>query len=499
MSRAHQRSLQCGLWRRVAGSWKSEEELIVSTQARVASGGLLLCIALHGVGCQSYAPKPADLGAHHAAWAKREPGEHVAALAAALRNGRVTMPASGPVDQLSLPEAELVALVFNPELRLARARAGVTLATLDHAGLWDDPVLSIVPERVLSGGPSMWNVLASVGLTLPLSGRLEVEKRRAGAQHHASLHAIVEQEWQVRADIRRIWVEWSAARLQREAAADFLERLDAVVRVVTRMQDVGELAPMHARVFLIEQVQRRNEARALDAALRGRAIALRQVMGLPPHASFEARPQIVLELAVTVDEDHAEVVRTRHPRIRTLLAEYDTAERALELAVRRQYPDVELGPGYSRDDGTNRVLLGVSLPIPVFNRNRQAIAEATAARDRALAEVETAYERLLTDLAVARVEFEAATEQVASMIDEVVPLVDRQYADARRVAELGEVDTLLLMDTLQRQYEARLKLIELEATRSLAGLRVIELLGPSEADGLPVCDHVCPSEAAVHP
>jgi hypothetical protein len=70
------------------------------------------------------------------------------------------------------------------------------------------------------------------------------------------------------------------------------------------------------------------------------------------------------------------------------------------------------------------------------------------------------------------------------MHQSIIPLVDQQYADARRVAELGEVDTLLLLDTLRRQYEAKIELISLMSRRSLAAVRIAELLGPEPDDAL---------------
>lgn len=447
-------------------------------------------LPLASAGCRSYAPEPPDLEAHHAAWLERSPtsGE-VLAFAETLRRAPAPPAASDPAGRLTASDAEVVALVFNADLRAARARAGVTRATRDHAGRWSDPVLSVIPERLLSGGPHPWSVAASIGLTLPVSGRLAIERRRADAAHLATLLAVVELEWQIRMDVRRAWIAWSAAAIALHETRDFLDRFEEITRLVARMEDVGELAPMLGRPFRIEHARRRNALLALEAVVEERALALRRVLGLAPSAPLAAVPEVAFTVVTPGALDAAARIRAHHPRLRTLLAAHSAAERTLELAVRGQYPDLVIGPGYSRDDGADHVMLGLSLPIPIFHRNRQQIAEALAARAEAAVLVETTYEALLHDHALAGIRLASVDAQRARVIETILPLVERQSMDARRSAELGEVDTLLLLDTLSRSLDARLDLVDLEARRSHEAIRMAELLGPPEIDAVEGADH----------
>lgn len=435
-----------------------------------------------GTGCQTYAPKPPDIRAHHEAWLERHPlSDEVQRFADSLRDAGAAVRHEHGDDPLTVYQAELVALLFNADLRLARSRAGIAQATMDHAGLWDDPVLSVVPERFVSGSSHPWIVATSVGFTLPISGRLEIEKQRAAAAHHAMLYAVHEQEWRVRMDVRRAWVEWSAAILKREVTHEFLDGLERIVEIVTRMEDVGELARVHGRLFHIEHAQRRNQLRDIERNAGERELGLRQLLGLSPAAPLDLTAQLSFDQPLDVD-DPAAVIRDRHPRLRTLLAEHETAERGLELAVRRQYPDLTIGPGHNYEDGSHRIMLGLSLPLPLFNRNQRQIAEATAERAFALDMIEAAYESLMMEYAMAEVRLAAIDDQHERVRSTIIPLVDQQYEESRRIAELGEVDTLLLLDTLRRQYETKLELIELEARRAVANVRIRELLGPAPED-----------------
>ncbi len=435
-----------------------------------------------GTGCQSYAPKPPDLRAHHEAWIERHPSsDEVKRFADTLRKAGAAVATEPEDGQLTVDQAEIVALLFNADLRLARSRAGVAKASAEYAGLWDDPVLGVGLERMLSGGSHPWLAMTSVGFTLPISGRLEIEKQLAATAHHAALHAVYESEWQVRMDVHRAWIAWSAAMLKREVAAYFLEGLEGIVEIVTRMEQVGELARIQGRLFHIEHAQRRNQLREIELSIAERELALRQLLGLAPSAEIHLTAQISIE-SPSIEGEPSAAIRDRNPGLQTLLAEHQSSERALELAVRRQYPDLTIGPGHNYEDGTHRILLGFSLPLPILNRNRQQIAEVAAEREQAITIVETAYESLMLEYAMAEARLDATDEQHDRILMTIIPMVDQQYEEARRIAALGEVDTLLLLDTLRRQYESQIELIKLEATRATTIVRMRELLGPPEDD-----------------
>lgn len=449
--------------------------------AACAAGAVLAALA---GGCQSYAPRPIDREGHRDAFLRRTPeapevGAFAARLAAEDSAEAVTF---DPSDGLTLAEGEVVALVYNRELRLARLRAGVAAASAEHAGLWEDPVLGTDIARIVDSTDNPWKVFASVGFTIPISGRLEVEKARAGDERRAAVVRAWAQEWATRVELRRRWVEWSSARERAAVMREFLGRLDQIVAIVERIAEAGEMSRVESRLFQIERATRASELAALEADAVRAELAIKDMLGLAPGASVVLTPS----LGVHGAEDRGSGVETepgepsdRNAELAVARAEYAVAERTLELEVREQYPDITIGPGYGREDGEDQVLLGISLPLPVLNRNRRGIATATAERELARASYETAYERVVNELARALVARRTAGEQREVLETRVAPLVDQQYADARRIAELGEVDTLVLLESLTRQQETKLRLIEARATESLARIEVDALVGPA--------------------
>ncbi|MCC6951379.1 MAG: TolC family protein [Phycisphaerales bacterium] len=441
-------------------------------------------LAVFAGGCQSYERRPLDIAGHHSAFLARTPqspevrkfAESLVASAAGSDQGPIEF---DPADGVSCTEAELVALVFNADLRLARLRAGVTRATAENAGLWEDPTIGVDLARVVESTPEPWKMFTSVGLTIPISGRLEIEKQRAVVEHAAELARVAQREWSVRMAVRRAWSEWSALDAQLATTRDFLSRVDQILAVVDKMEQAGEIARTESRLFRIEKATRAAELATLESRTREADLRLRQLMGMSPDAPlrFVATGIGPTRGAATHGTDASQLER-RSPAMLVAAAEYEAAEKGLELEVRKQYPDLHIGPGYGREDGQDQVLLGLSLPIPILNANRQRIAEARAQRDLAQIGVEATLEQAIAALRTAEVRLAAAVRRREVLESEIVPMADAQYADAREVARLGEVNTLVLLESLTRQQEAKVGLVEAARDEALAAIDLDEVLGP---------------------
>ncbi|GAB4546988.1 MAG: hypothetical protein Tsb0013_06310 [Phycisphaerales bacterium] len=160
-------------------------------------------------------------------------------------------------------------------------------------------------------------------------------------------------------------------------------------------------------------------------------------------------------------------------------ASYRVAEESLRLEVREQYPDIALGGGYG-NEGDDRLLLGVSIPVPILNANRGGIAEARARRALVRAEAEGLFESLLHRHAVLRARLASLVERREAFSGTAL-LIDEQRDELARLAELGEVDVLLLADTLSRWAQTRLRLIDLETDDLRTRVALHELMGPAPA------------------
>jgi outer membrane protein TolC len=435
---------------------------------------LLLPVVLPA--CQRYARAPLDLPAYRASLERRDPAaadvvRYAEHLAAAGRGADRYDPGDG----LTLQEAEVVTLFFNAEVRLARLKADVPRVGAAEAGRWEDPELGVDAERIISSVEHPWVLGGMLSFTVPLSGRLGVERDKARAEATAARLQALAEERRVLAELRSDWANWSAATERAALTRQILARLDAVLGNVERLRQAGELGPVDARLLQVERVNQNARLRGHESDAREAELRLKARMGLAPAAAVELLPAIPAPSARPAGEDIAALV-AEHPRVRVARAEYDVAERAFELQIRKQYPDLRIGGGFGTDEGDERVLFGAGVPLPLFNANRRAIAEARASRDVARAAAEAEYQQLLVDATAAQARLQAARERLDYMEKELAPLADEQANDARRLADLGEFDTLVLLQAVQTAGEAKLAILDARLSVALGAGRLEALL-----------------------
>jgi len=445
---------------------------------RMIHAGLLAVVFTAG-GCQTYSRQPIDLTGYESQWShllsQTDP------LSAAAR--RVSGPdAAEPTadDGLSLDEARIVALVGNPDLRRVRLEAGVPLAAAEHAGRWADPVLELGIMRNVDTGTDPWIVGGSLGFTIPLSGGLRVERQLAESHAtQAQLEALTA-EWQLLQELDRAWIAWSAQRQKAEALRAYLEDLSSLVSTADQLAQAGEIVPTQARLLRIDQARRRLELASLEAAAGQHQLGILALMGLRPDAGVQLLPS---ELAMTQPEPtvtaaESALIEKSYPPLLAKLAAYDAAELTLQREIRKQYPDLTIGPAIEEDEGQSKIGLGLSIPLPVINRNQRGIAEARAQRELAQAEVERVYQQAVSDIAAARYRLDAATARRTGIVNELSPLVEAQVREVRELIELGEAEVLLLKDALEAVVEARLAVIDAEADEAAAAAMLRALTEP---------------------
>ena len=441
---------------------------------------LLLC-AFSLTGCQPYRREPLDLRSHQAFVAARDVSS-AEVVTYARQLGRASPARYDPADGLSLEEGEVVALFFNPALRTARLRARMPAVGAAEAGRWEDPELRVDAERIIESVEHPWVVGGMLGLTLPLSGRLGAEKDKAHAEADVeALRVVVAEQRQV-ADLRASWLKWSATSEHAALLRSLLTELDAIIESAEKLRAAGELDTLDARLFRIERLTQAGKLLSLEADARGEELDLKSKLGLAPAADVKLVPS----LHFATQSEPAGVpgsLAEQHPRVLLARAEYEVAERTLRLELRRQYPDLALGGGFGVDEGDERVLGGLGLPLPLWNRNRRAIAEARAAREAARAAAEGEYEQLESELAKSRAAFEAALSRLKFVETGLAPLVDEQLQHARRLGKLGNYNTLVLLEALTAAFDAKSEVVEARLKLGLAAAGLRTLTGTAAANG----------------
>jgi outer membrane protein, heavy metal efflux system len=290
-----------------------------------------------------------------------------------------------PPQAWDLQTLSLAALYFNPVLDSARARVAGTEAARITAGARPNPTLSISP-----GAPTPYLLTLDFAIPIETSGKRGYRMQAARSLNEASRFDLADSAWTVTSRVRAALLNYMIATQTlellrseengRQDQVNILEQIRSAGEIPRQSVDLAriELSKTHLAISTIEgQI---DEARAALAASIGVPVAGLQVAqfswpGLdnPPRAE-SLSPEKVQRDAVLNRLD-----------IRRALAQYSAAEAGLRLEIAKQYPDINIGPGYTYEERHSFFTLGFSTTVPLFNRNQGPIAEAEARRKEAAA------------------------------------------------------------------------------------------------------------------
>lgn len=402
--------------------------------ARKAMAASIGLVAFLTSGCATYSPDPLRLDA---------PLEAPLAGALAADSATISRPYLKPVAldlraPLDLNAVAVLAVIGNPDLRAMRVRARVADAQLFSARLLPDPTLSLGIDQVVSGPPALANLAGTLGFAVN-------ELRTRGAR----IAGARAETQRVRLDLA--WAEWQTAGKARIQAVRVIgtERALAIARASSEVSQSlldrslraagrGDLPPdqlQAARLAVFDAAQR---VRTLEREFEAARFELTRLLGLAPgetlrlSATVDARPIPSLETLFSM-------ARAQRLDLQALEAGYKAQEAAVRLAVIRQFPTLDISLNGTRDtSGNGLVGPAVSLTLPLWNRNRGAIAVETATRTALKAEFESRLFQTRAEIAAAAAALAVSSRQ-RSLIESSLPALKRFAEASRRAADRGDI------------------------------------------------------------
>lgn len=357
---------------------------------------------------------------------------------------------SWPPDSWTLGDLTRAAFYFSPALDVARARWAVARGGVLTAGGRPNPTLSggtgynaTTPESEVTP----WIPEVSLDLPLEVAGQRGIRVAAARQRSEGARLGLLTAAWQVRTRVRDAFIGlYTALRRDSLLARQRELRTESLAILEVRLA-AGEAYPTvvtRARVALAE-----GRVAALDAeqeAVRARG-DLADAIGLPPAAldgvalDFSELDRVAVDLPDSEARRRAMLHRTD---VLASLADYEASQKDLQLEVRKQYPDISLGPGYQLDQTDTKWTLLLGLTLPLLNRNQGPIAEAAARRREAAARFLALQSRVLADVEGAVSSARVAATQVQAA-DTLLDALGRQEAVARAEYGAGEISRLDLL------------------------------------------------------
>jgi cobalt-zinc-cadmium efflux system outer membrane protein len=386
-------------------------------------------------------------------------------------------------------------LAESPDLEAVRIELEAARGRVTQAGLRPNPMLDLGGQKAL--GPDN-NLMVGITLPLDLNGRKEGRVAVAASEVAAKRALVADRERRLRAEVRMKAGEWFAARRNLAFTDELLQANRAALALVEARARAGAAPPLEASLLLVEVNRLDASRRVLEGRAEVVALQLRALVGLPPEAPLALRGDLVPP-PMTLDRGLA--------ASRALALRPDLEMARLEIAVARARLqkeeaegrwDASVSLGYQRQDfgyplsgltstGATRPIqdvfhyigAGITVTLPVRNRNQGNVAAATAEREAAERRLEFAGLVVRQEVATAFTQYEAATKALELYARGVRAIAQQNLRTVRQSYQLGRIPLLEVIaeqrrlieietgytDALKQVYEA---VVEIE--RAVGGL-----------------------------
>ena len=383
----------------------------------------------------------------------------------------------------------LAALYYHPDLDTARARWAEAKAAVATASRRPNPTADSRYQYVSNPEPGKSPSIIDSSLLFPIEAPGKRRNRIAQAEHlsEAARLTIERTAWQVRSRVLSSVISLneamqSEALLRQQMALQ--EENDALIE---RRLASGEFSPLEATRGRISLGESRLALSQGQKQLADARVQLASALCVPATALED------ITICFDFPENQApnlsrgdlqrRALRGR-PDIMAALAEYAAGQSALMLELAARFPDIQLGPGFEWDQGSDKWGISASLPLPVFDRNQGPVAESRARLEEAAARFTALQAQVIGEIDQALSAYTAACRELEAA-GGLLGEQERQLTFLQAMTRPGEVQRVALFNAWQQRNTAALSrltaYVKVQRARAQLADAVQEPLDPSEA------------------
>jgi cobalt-zinc-cadmium efflux system outer membrane protein len=392
-----------------------------------------------------------------------------------------------PGEPLSLVQAIELALEGNPEVAAATRQFEATEGQVLQGRSRPNPELAYSLEDARSQTRTQsWQL----NLPVELGGKRAARTKAAEKSREQAQAQLAELKATVRANVAAAYFDVLTAQERLALARDSAALAKSSTDTVAKRVAAGKVSPVEeskarvaeagVRVELAQAASEQRNALSRLFALFGRIDA--------PFTFLEGKAESLPSVPSLAD---LQPLISSAPGVVLARIEVDRRKALTDLEQSKRVPDVTVSVGMQRSNETQRnvLLFGVSVPLPVFDRNQGNLLEALKLEDKARDELQAATVRLHSEVAQARERLSTIIAEVQSLKQDVLPGAKSAYDAATIGFENGKFNFLEVLDAQRTYFTAKSQYLKALGEAHRAAADIDRLLGASMVSGLIATQH----------
>ena len=368
-------------------------------------------------------------------------------------------------DSLSFTQAWERVQQHNPDLAASRTEGLAAESRVRQASLFPNPELSLEVEnfggkRELRGFDGA-EYTAQLGQTLELGGKRHQRIHVAKSERQLVSFDFASKLLDVRADTERRFIAVQGAQEVVALNRDSLMLAEEFVKAVSARVQAGKTSPLDREKALILLAQQKVALNDASSQLQTAKVQLSSLWGkIEP--GFDRVAGDLQDLLPPPSRSAAEQRLTRNPDVARWGAEIEQRKAILLQEKAARAPDVTVSGGFRRfaEGGDNALVAGLSMPLPLLNRNQGKVAEAILLLEKSEYLRKTAETTAKASLIDAYQTLAVELGRIATLKTDVLPRSKAVFDGVHTGYTAGKFTYLDVLDARRTFFDVRKEYIE---------------------------------------
>ncbi|MCL4477197.1 MAG: TolC family protein [Nitrospirae bacterium] len=383
--------------------------------------------------------------------------------------------------ELTLEQAISSVLERNPELSAARLEVQAREARIIQARVFQNPEIELVVENIGNKDLQGFDGAAS---TLSLGQTFELGGKRSKRTNLAALDRDLAQ-WDFEGKKQDVILEVTKSFLDVLSEQERVRLHEELVKLAEQSFDTvaarvkaGKVSPIDetkaSAASSLAKIDLERARRSLDAARKKLSALLDGALPV----IFTVKGSLEVSPSIPTYKELLERIQGNPDIARW---EQETEQRGIALALEKanRIPNPVIKGGVRRFNEAKETafVVGISLPLPIFNTNRGSILEAEKRLTKAEKEKKTAVLRTQTALSDAYQTLSSSFVEVTTLKADVLPALQNAYDAVHEGYSFGKFGYLDVLDAQRTLFEAKIKYIDSLAAHKKAYADIERLRG----------------------
>lgn len=378
-----------------------------------------------------------------------------------------------PPKLLRLEVALGLAMGANPEISVALREQEATEGARIQAGVRHNPYIS---SEIQDTRSDTQQITLQFNQEIELGNKRESRLALADILHTKATAELDALKATIHANTVNAFYEVLVAQERLALSKSSFEVANAAVNAATKRVNAGKSSPVEetksniaassAKIELNQSNSQLNSARKRLSALWGN-----------PFPVFEQAYGDVENIPLVPSFENLLALLENAPAIGIANLEVSARGGSTKLARSQSTPNITISAGivHNQELGLNQAILGLSAPIPLFDRNQGNVQEAVSLQYKAQDELIALKTQLATKLAGEHERLSVARLSAISLREEILPGAQNAFEAANKGFNAGKFNFLDVLDAQRTLFQAKSQYIQvlLDAHQAIAEIESI--------------------------